>query len=290
MTPMDDRDAVCWLHRRAGFGLHPTELEAAVARGPEAELDRLLAPDAAGVPADPDPWDDARLGPVRKPTREQRLYAIGAWLAHMTAAGRPFEARLTWILHGWLVSSMNKVRSPRLLAGQIRLYRRLGAGSFPDLLAAVTVDPAMLDYLDGRTSTGAAPNENYGRELMELFGLGVGNFGEPDVKAGARALTGWVLVDGGITARFVPRRHDDTPQRYLGRSGVHDVATVVAALTDHPAHRTFVATRVCRELLGVHDPTTVGAVAAAYESGDGASTPRPAPPSGRAWPAPRARS
>ena len=122
----------------------------------------------------------------------------------------------------------------------------------------------MLVYLDGRESTGRAPNENFARELMELFTLGVGHYGEPDVKAAAAALTGWRLTLRAEGATLVPARHDDRPQRYLGVDGVHDVPTVVAALAAQPALPTFIAGMVATELLGVADEETVGKLAATF--------------------------
>ena len=193
---------------------------------------------------------------------------IAAWLDHLATTTTPLVDRLAWTLHGWLVSSMAKVTSPAQMVNQIRLYRALGAGRFPDLLRAVSTDPAMLAYLDGRDSTAGAPNENFSRELMELFALGVGSYTEADVQAGARALTGWTAAPAGTTSAFHAQRHDDTPQRYLGSTGVHDVDSVIAAIQTHPAHPTFVATRVAREVLGTDDPDTVRSLAAAYEAGD----------------------
>ena len=111
----------------------------------------------------------------------------------------------------------------------------------------------MLVYLDGRTSTAEAPNENYGRELLELFALGVGNYTEDDVQAAARALTGWVVARRFDSARFVPGRHDRTPQTLLGVDGVTDVDSVIEAVVAHPAHPRFVARRIVREYLGDPD-------------------------------------
>lgn len=161
------------------------------------------------------------------------------------------------MLHGWLVSSMAKVTIPELMVDQIRLFMTTGGDSYPDLLKAIAVDRAMLVYLDGRTSTSEAPNENFGRELLELFALGVGNYGEDDVQAAARALTGWVVGRELPEAVFVPRRHDDTPQRLLGVDGVSDVDGVVEAIVADPEHARFVARRVALEYLGTapdHDP------------------------------------
>jgi uncharacterized protein (DUF1800 family) len=160
---------------------------------------------------------------------------------------------MAWFWHGHFVSAFAKVRLPLAMVTQIRLFQSEGLGSFAGLLRAVTTDPAMLIYLDGTTSTGAEPNENYGRELLELFTLGRGNYGEADVHAGAVALTGWQVVRARpSTSTFRPRRHDDSPQTYLGTLRVHDVDSVVAAVTAKPACAAFVASKIGRELLGPH--------------------------------------
>jgi uncharacterized protein (DUF1800 family) len=141
-----------------------------------------------------------------------------------------------------------------MLAEQVRLLWRLGAGSFPVLVTAFTTDPAMLLYLDGSGSSGAEPNENYGRELMELFTLGrTGGYTEADVQAAARALTGYVVrgrLEEHPKVTVVARDHDDAPRSLVGVGGVHDVATVVAAVTSHPACAPYIAARLARTVLG----------------------------------------
>ncbi len=263
----DERTAVAWLHRRAGFGLHPDELDNAVARGVDTEMFRLTTSERIGDP--PDPWSDIEFDPDDPGTG--RRQAIAGWFEHLVATERPHADRLTWVLHGWLVSSLQKVVRPELMVRQIGLFMRSGGGDFADLLREITVDPAMLVYLDGRTSTGGSPNENYGRELLELFSLGVGNYTEDDVRAASRALTGWVVEPSSGDVFLAPRRHDDSPQTLLGVDGVRDVDTVVEAIVTHPAHARFVAERIAREYLGdPADPVLDGVVddlAAAYEAG-----------------------
>ena len=125
-----------------------------------------------------------------------------------------------------------------------------GLGDFRTLLRAVTLDSAMLVYLDGTDSRKGDVNENYGRELLELFALGVGNYSEDDVRAGAAALTGWHVYRRDTTVSFQPRIHDDTPQHYLGRDGVHDVDSVIDAVVDHEACAPFIAGKLARAILG----------------------------------------
>ena len=260
---MEERDAVAWLHRRAGFGLPPAELRAAVERGAAAELDRLLDPAGAGGAPTDYPWDDEQL-PIDPRDSGSKFYAVGGWIEAMATTDRPLVDRMAWLWHGHFVSALDKVRVARYMVDQARLFRSAGLGDFATLVRAVTIDTAMLVYLDLRTSTGQQPNENYSRELLELFTLGEGNYTEDDVQAGARALTGWALAPGETTAQFVPRRHDDSPQRFLGADGVHDLDTVVAAVMAHAAMPTFIARTVAGELLGVADDEVVAPLAAEF--------------------------
>jgi uncharacterized protein (DUF1800 family) len=265
MPAADDRRTIAWLHRRAGFGVGPGELDALVAAGVDATIERLVDPDAQGVAPAADPWAGVTLSPPAQPgkdaspaakqadrqqQRQEAMAAIGAWLDHMAATPRPLESWLAWFWHGLLVSGLDKVHYPLLMVGQVRTYRELAFAPFPQLLRAATVDPAMLLYLDGRDSTGTNPNENFGREVMELFALGVGHFTEDDVKAAARALTGWRIELGTGGASFVPARHDDQPQTLLGVSGVHDVDSVLGAITSNPACGPWVAGKLARAVLG----------------------------------------
>lgn len=262
---MEERDAVAWLHRRAGFGLAPAALREAVDRGAAAELDRLLDPQGAGGPP-ADLWNDALL-PFDPRDRASKSHAIGQWVDGMVASEQPAVERVAWMWHGHFVSALDKVRVARLMVEQARLFRTAGLGSFRDLLRAVTLDPAMLIYLDLRTSTGAEPNENYARELLELFTLGEGTYSEADVQAGARALTGWTFydLDGGV--KFAPRRHDDTPREFLGVGGVHDLDTVLDAVLANDALAPFIARTVAAELLGSTDGALVTALAEGFAAG-----------------------
>lgn len=236
---MDDAGRVAWLHRRAGFGLHPDALASEQQRSPREVLTGLVTQTVSA-----DPWSDVEFDGDR-----ERPNSVVAWMAHLGASTSPFVDRRTWNLHGWLVSGMDKA-PPVTVVDQMRMFAEHGGGSFPDLLRRLTVDRAMLVYLDGRRSTKEAPNENYGRELLELFALGIGNYDEADVKAAARALTGWMVGRQSDEAVFVATRHDDTPQTLLNVDGVHDVDTVIRAVVAHPAHARFVATKVVQLYLG----------------------------------------
>lgn len=251
-----DRSAIAWLHRRVGFGLAPGELDRLEKLGVDAVVDRLVDPSRHGVAAVRDPWQGLRLsytGASNPNYRSEAYASIGAWMDHLATTGRPTESWLTWFWHNHFPTAIAKVRLAGLMVTQLRLFQRAGAGSFPALLRGVTIDPAMLVWLDGRDNTRRTPNENYGREVMELFALGVGHYTEADVKACAAALSGWKLVPGTPTSRFVAAQHDPAPQRLLGRT-VRDLDSVVAALVAQPACPTFIAGAFQEAVLGTADP------------------------------------
>jgi len=151
-----------------------------------------------------------------KPIKPQEL--ICWWLDWMRRTPTPFAERMTFFWHGHFTSDFRKVNlQTPFIYWQNLTWRRMSLGNLHDMLYQVTTDPAMLRYLDLGTSTGKAPNENYSRELMELFTLGIGNYSEDDVKAAARAFTGWNLR--GTDFLFDDNQHDAGDKTFLGQSG-----------------------------------------------------------------------
>ncbi len=240
-------------------------MRTAIDRGFNAELDRLLDPSAVAAAIAADPWDDESLpyDPMDAPSKR---YAIGTWINAMVATEQPLVDRMTWLWHGHFVSAIDKVRVARLMVDQVRLLRSAGLGEFRDLVRSLTIDAAMLIYLDLRTSTNEVPNENYSRELLELFTLGEGTYSEDDVQAGAAALSGWTFERGGGDVVFRPRRHDDELQTFLDVDGVHDLDTVIDAVMAHPAMPLFIAETLAEELLGEGEPDLVAELASGFAS------------------------
>jgi uncharacterized protein (DUF1800 family) len=262
---MDERARIARLHRRFGFGLVGGELDAAIGRGLDAEIGRLTATSASPLP---DPFEGKDLSFEAGGNKEKQRFVIDVWLEQMVTSERWMEQRIAWFWHGVLVSGIAKVKDASSMAIQIKLLWSLGLGSLSELYKTITVDNAMLRYLDGGDSVKGKPNENYGRELMELFALGVGNFTEADVKAAAAALTGWAGKRNGEPAKLSADKHDATPQTLLGVPGVHDVDTVVAAVLQQPACATFVAGKLGRALLGPSlDPALITKLADGFRSG-----------------------
>jgi uncharacterized protein (DUF1800 family) len=247
---MTDRRAVSHLLRRLTFGPTAAEVDAAERAGVEATLARLLRP--AAVPALPDLGPDpvGALGrgasreerrQARQKVRPQVAEATWWWLTRMAAGGA--AEKLTFFWHGHWATGVQKVRSAQLMLGQQQSFRRYGAGDTGPLVRAMIRDPALILWLDGQRNTRKAPNENLARELMELFTVGVGQYTENDVKAGARVLTGWQVDRAAGAARLLPGRHDDTPVTLLGGL-VSDADEYADRLVRHPAHVPFIAGRL----------------------------------------------
>jgi len=234
-----DAAAAAHLLRRGGLGAAPGEIERALERGREASVAVLLARDA---------HDPALLRGVESLLPTGRIEPLQAWwTALVLAGGAPLRERLTWMWHGHFATSNDKVGDVVLMHRQNRLFRRLGLGDFRELLRAVARDPAMLLWLDGNQNRRGAPNENFAREVMELFALGIGNYTEDDVREAARAFTGW-----GVEGRaFVERDgdHDPGPKEVLGRRGRWTGSDVVELLLEHPACPRHVARRLLVELV-----------------------------------------
>jgi uncharacterized protein (DUF1800 family) len=211
-----------------------------VSRGYDATLDELLTPSD-----DHDAADDVldRLSiQVRQPNDAQRW-----WLVRMRYTSRPLIETMTLFWHGHFATGISKVgaRNLPLMRLQNDLFRTQGLGNFRDLLLAISKDPAMLIWLDGQLNQKNAPNENYGRELMELFTLGVGNYTEDDVKAAARAFTGWTLNKDRQFV-FAAKDHDDGQKTFLGQTGDFGGEHIVDLLSAHPATAARLATKLAR--------------------------------------------
>ncbi|HEX4226185.1 MAG TPA: DUF1800 family protein, partial [Pseudonocardiaceae bacterium] len=227
MVVLSDRAAVRRLLDRFGFGPGPGDVDAGVARGFAATATALLnpspdstpEPDLGAEPAKVAKGDTAAKKARAQQLRHQEVTLTSWWLDRMVATSAPLTERMTWFWHGHFATSDQKVRSPRLMQRQNNTLRGLGTGQFTTLAKAMMVDPAMLIWLDGEQNKTGAANENLARESMELFMLGVDHYTETDVREAARALTGWVVDREAITARLVPRRHDDGTKTVLGTTG-----------------------------------------------------------------------
>ena len=254
-------DAAAHLLRRAGFGGTVAEVKALHALGPEAAVNELL-----GWKGKPDPeLPRIRIAVTSRPgrneymgvTREQRQEMSRAyrrkdygqiavvrewWMQSMIRSRWPARERLVLFWHGHFTSGYRDVRNSYHMYIQNTLFRRHAAGNFGELLHDISKDPAMLEYLDNNRNRRGKPNENYAREVMELFTLGEGHYSEKDIKEAARALTGWTFV--GNRFHFERRQHDDGEKTILGRTGNFDGTQFLNIVLGQPQTYKYIAGRL----------------------------------------------
>ena len=161
------------------------------------------------------------------------------WLERMIESPRPFEEVMTLFWHGHFTSGMREVKRAVFLYEQNQLLREHALGDFGEFVQAISKNRAMLAYLDGNRNIRRQPNENYARELLELFTLGVGNYEEADIQAAARAFTGWSYDDKGYV--FRARHHDSAGKDFLGRHGTFDGDDIVKIILDQRECSEFLA-------------------------------------------------
>jgi len=166
------------------------------------------------------------------------------WAERMLNSPRPLEEKMTLFWHGHFATSEAKVRDYRKLLQQNELFRNKGTANFRDLLIEVSKDPAMLAFLDAGVNVKGSPNENFAREIMELFTMGVGNYSENDIREAARAFTGWNYDD----LKFVVREelHDSGRKTVLGKTGHFDGVNVINIILEKPVSAEFIAAKIYR--------------------------------------------
>ncbi len=253
------------LLNRAGFGARSTEVDAAVAAGFDATIERLLNPNAD--------WEMPAYERIDEPTkkeleglsteeqnrlkrtareadRRQLLETTGWWFREMENSDSPLLEKMVLFWHGFFTTSIEETKRGFLVLQQHEFLRRNALGSYADLLRGIARDPAMLVYLDNNVNRKGSPNENFARELMELFSLGQGNYSEEDVKEAARALTGRGTSRTG-TFEFRTRQHDDGEKTVLGVTGALDGDQLIAILLKQDACPRWVAWRLLTWFEGV---------------------------------------
>ena len=180
----------------------------------------------------------------RREDRQRMVKLREWWIDRMLATRRPLEERMTLFWHGHFTTSYRDVRSSKLVWLQNELLREQATGNFAELLQAISRDPAMLAYLNNNQNRKGRPNENYAREVMELFTLGIGNYAEKDIKEVARAFTGWTFdrKNGRFLAN--PRQHDGGQKTIFGKTGPYDGGDVCQLLLEHPACAPYIAGKI----------------------------------------------
>ncbi len=259
LVSVSERERISHVLRRLSLGAHPTvvaglpDVDAALARA----LD--LSPPPATVPLGTPPTAVDAQRPI------EIVGTIGWWLDQMRTPDRMVEERLVWFWHDHFATSIAKVRVPYLMAQQHATIRAHATGSFSDLLHAIAKDPAMLLYLDGVTNAVGSINENFGRECLELFTLGIGGgYTQQDVVEASRAFSGWAIhIPGRPSARLgdlgvapwqstmIRRRHDQGTKQLLGSAGAFDLDGAIDVILSRPATARFIAGKLHRELVGL---------------------------------------
>ena len=254
---------------RAGFGPRPGEPAAVAALGLDGAV-RSLTRTGGEQFAGPDPHDEDGL-PIAPADAWGHDHVW--WLDRMVRTSRPLVERMTLVWHDWFATSNSEVSSQRLMLRQNELFRRHALGSFDRLLLAVTRDPAMLVWLSGNENTRWSPNENYARELMELFTLGAGRgYTERDVRQQARALSGWTSDwrDGVGHTNFRYKRtyHDPGVKRIFGKRGRFDWRDSCRLCLEHRVHPSFFVRKLWSYFIPVPpDARTQRALQRAYVGG-----------------------
>ena len=227
---------------RAGFGPVPGQAGQLAQLGLTAAVQSLTRPSGAATLSGPAPVDDDGL-PIAPGHAwgHDHLW----WLDRMRRSSQPFVERMALVFHDWFATSGDDVSHAQQMIDQSNLFRTHWSGSFLDLARAVTIDPAMLQFLSGNTNSKWAPNENYARELMELFTLGAdrGAYTETDIREAARALTGWrndwSEELGAHNFRYDPNRHDIGNKTIFGRTGAWGWQDVPRLCVENPLHVSF---------------------------------------------------
>ncbi|MCH7737091.1 MAG: DUF1800 domain-containing protein [Chloroflexi bacterium] len=272
------------LLRRASFGATLQELEDYQAKGYEATVEELLHPEDAPE------WDDDVFRRYQ-PDLNSVMYFESAqnyWMYKMINSKRPLEEKIALFWHGLFATAYGKLNHAKGVVNQTDTFRRHGLGSFHNILMELSRDPAMIFWLDNKDNHKDAPNENYGRELLELFSMGIGNYTEDDVKNCARAFTGWTIANdeymsvrasrdsiwpsGRIDWQFEyrPEDHDDTEKSFLGHTGNFNGEDIIDIIATRPATSWFIAGKLYNYFVSdTPNEEAIGFLAEEYRKSNG---------------------
>jgi uncharacterized protein (DUF1800 family) len=265
-----DRVKAAHLLSRAGFGGTEEQVRKVLQLGPMESVDWLLnfpnstaeeqssgdVPDLSSIQSLGSNFRELRrqligkspeqrkelMQKIQMANREAFLATFAWWMKRMAGDSHLLQEKLTLFWHGHFTTSFREERMAMLMWEQNELLRKMAAGNFGHLLHAISRDPAMLDYLNNNQNRKGHPNENYAREVMELFTLGIGNYTEDDVKEGARAFTGW--MHDGQQFVFNRRQHDDGVKRFLNHIGNFDGNDVLDIILEHPSCPKFISSEL----------------------------------------------
>ena len=276
LKPLSEKDwnysTAAHLLNRAGFGGTPEEIKSLADLGPDKAVASLLdyesIPDPTPNPdwAKPNPEEITKYKEIFKTgtpeekkeaqRQQQQIYQKrmlelrGWWMQRMAQGPRPFQEKMVLFWHGHFETSVEKVRDPYYMWRQNDLFRRLATGNWELLLLEAGKDPAMLVWLDQAQSRKNHPNENYAREVMELFSLGEGHYTEKDISEGARALTGWSLDRINQEDVYRPLLHDNGEKVFLGRRGNLNGDDIIAQIVAQPQAARFITGKLWNYFAG----------------------------------------
>jgi hypothetical protein len=235
---LDESARISLLLRRAGFAAVPQDMQRYQSLGWEATLQELLHPELVNEDL------DSLLTRLQGSLLDlQNIEDVQTWwLYRMVQTARPLLEKLTLFWHGHFAVANYKVGNPLMMHRHIELLRSTALGRFDDMLLAVSKDPAMLIWLDGASNHRNAPNENYGRELLELYTMGIGNYDEDDVLAAARSFTGWNLRNNEFF--LDENQHDAGDKTFLGQTGQFDGGDILKIVANDPATAQRISTKL----------------------------------------------
>jgi uncharacterized protein (DUF1800 family) len=277
-----DKALIAHLLRRAGLGASRTELETYASKDYPAVVEDLLHPERF-----PEVDEDLIQ---RYFDGESINIAAGAWLFRMINGQRPLQEKMALFWHHVFATAWHKSEHVPSMITQIDLFRRVGMSNIRTILIELSKDPAMIYWLDNNENHRGEPNENYGRELLELFSMGVGNYTEQDIKNAARAFTGWTFTqpiplypNGFYPAQFVYRAdaHDDGIKTFLGHTGHLNGEDIVDVIVKQPATARFLSRHLYNffvadepqvpawSLAPPRDPAAIETLVSAFQSSNG---------------------
>jgi uncharacterized protein (DUF1800 family) len=285
----DDIGLIAHLMRRAGFGATRTELEERAAKGYDATVEELLNPEEHGCER-ADEQLLIRFQPGALLPGGQPPMGNVNWMFHLVNTQRPLEEKITLFWHHVFATGNSKVDNYDQLLSQIAMFREKGMGNYRELLLELAKNPAMIFWLDNNENHKTAVNENWGRELLELFSLGVGNYTEVDVREASRAFTGWTL-DIKIprlpygrhpwSFKYLPEDHDETEKTFLGHTGNFNGEDIIDIVVQQPACHRFIARHLYNffvadepqvpawQIEAPRDPAAIDALASSFKESGG---------------------
>ncbi|MEI8342831.1 MAG: DUF1800 domain-containing protein, partial [Verrucomicrobiota bacterium] len=291
LTPINakkwDYEKAAHLLNRAGFGGSPEQIEALQKAGLDGAVNQMLAGESSSAPVDKPDWAQPHnvgemkmeLRNLPEEQRKEKFKAIGRmeqehgmdliswWLGRMSHGTDASLEKMTFFWHGHFATSIQKVKDPYLMWQQNETLRRNALGNFGTLVKAISRDPAMMVWLDTNQSLKQHPNENFARELMELFTLGIGNYTEEDIQQAARAFTGYRINLADQTFRFSDLLHDSDLKKFFGQTGSFNGEDIIDRILAKPACAKFIAKKIWRFFVyDEPEPALVEALGASFKA------------------------